>query len=415
MRADAAYVVTGGLGAIGRQVARYLVGRGAGHLVLLGRSGPADDRTAQEIEHLRERAEVHVVRADVADEQDMASVFATIDAQMPPLRGIFHAAGVLDDGLLAGQTAARFAAVMAPKVRGSWTLHRLSLSHPVEQFVLFSSAASIVGSPGQAGYAAANAFMNRLARFRRAHGLPATSLCWGPWADDGLAARADRDGRLEGRGFAAITAEQGVRALDRALAADRAEVAIMDLRPRAWRETSPSAALPFFSELPVDDPSAGADANGAGEDVVACLSSAAGPRQRRELLESFLRREIGHVLRQAPDRIGARAPLGSLGLDSLMALEVRNRLERQIGRSLPVAVVWNYPTVAELAGFLGGLLDLPLHDLPPVDDEPPAPAVAAADDARAAELAGMADEAVLELLGETLRGLEEPGKPGGGP
>jgi NAD(P)-dependent dehydrogenase (short-subunit alcohol dehydrogenase family)/acyl carrier protein len=403
MRADATYLVTGGLGAIGREVARYLAGRGAGHLVLLGRSGPADDRVAADMERLRDRAEVHVMRADVADQQAMGAVFERIDAEMPPLHGIFHAAGVLDDGLMAGQTAARFAAVMAPKVRGSWILHGLSLSRPIEHFVLFSSVASIVGSPGQAGYAAANAFMNRLARFRRALGLPATSLCWGPWADAGLAARADRDGRLAGHGFAGIPAELGVRALDRALGADRVELAIMDFRPGAWRASFPaSAALPFFSELPADEPP-GEVGNGGG-DILAQLAAATG-RNRRELLESFLRREVGRVLRQAPDRVGAHAPFGSLGLDSLMALEVRNRLERKLGRSLPVSVVWNYPTVAELAVFVAGVLEMPLDG-----DEPPAPLAAEPDDARTAELAAMSDDDVLELLGARLRGLAEPGE-----
>jgi NAD(P)-dependent dehydrogenase (short-subunit alcohol dehydrogenase family)/acyl carrier protein len=405
MRADAAYLVTGGLGAIGREVARYLAGRGARHLVLLGRSGPARDGVAEDIERLGDRAEVHVVRADVADEQAMGQVFERIDAEMPPLRGIFHAAGVLDDGLMAGQTAARFAAVMAPKVRGSWILHRLSLSRPVEHFVLFSSVASIVGSPGQAGYAAANAFMNRLARFRRALGLPATSLCWGPWADDGLAARADRDGRLAGHGFAGIPPELGIQALHQALGAGRVELAIMDFQPGAWRASFPaSAALPFFSELPAGEPTDDELVNGGG-DIVARLMAAPTRRLRRELLGSFLREEIGRVLRQAPDRIGAHAPFGSLGLDSLMALEVRNRLERELGQGLPVSVVWNYPTVAELAAFVAGLLELPLDG-----DEPPAPAAAEPHDARAAELAAMSDDEVLELLGTKLRGLEKPGE-----
>jgi NAD(P)-dependent dehydrogenase (short-subunit alcohol dehydrogenase family)/acyl carrier protein len=405
MRADAAYLVTGGLGALGREVARYLAGRGAGHLVLLGRSGPAGEEAAEDIERLRDRTEVHVVRADVADEQAMGRVFERIDAEMPPLRGIVHAAGVLDDGLMAGQTAARFAAVMAPKVRGSWILHRLSLSRPVEHFVLFSSVASIVGSPGQAGYAAANGFMNRLARFRRALGLPATSLCWGPWADDGLAARADRDGRLAGHGFGGIPAELGIRALDRALGADRVELAIMDFQPGAWRVSFPaSAALPFFSELPADEPADGEVGDGGG-DIVARLKAAGTGRLRRELLGSFLRREIGRVLRQAPDRIGSHAPFGSLGLDSLMALEVRNRLERELGRSLPVSVVWNYPTVAELAVFVAGLLELPLDR-----DGPATQAVPEPHDARATELSGMSDDEVLELLGTKLRGLEKRGE-----
>jgi NAD(P)-dependent dehydrogenase (short-subunit alcohol dehydrogenase family)/acyl carrier protein len=403
VRSDAAYLVTGGLGAIGREVARYLAGRGAGHLVLLSRSGPAEKAAVEDIERLRGQAEVHVVRADVADERAMGAVFERIGAELPPLQGIFHAAGVLDDGLIAGQTTARFAAVMAPKVRGSWILHRLSLTRPVKQFVLFSSVASIVGSPGQAGYAAANAFMNRLARFRRALGLPATSLCWGPWADDGLAARADRDGWLAGHGFAGIPAELGIRALDLALEADRAELAIMDFQLGAWRASFPaSGALPFFSELPADEP---VDGVGNGGGIAIRLKGAANGRLRREMLESFLTLEVGRVLRQAPDRIVAHVPLGSLGLDSLMALEVRNRLERELGRSLPVSVVWNHPTVAELAVFVAGLLELPLdggESSTPVAGEP--------EDARAAELAGMSDDEVLELMGAKLRGLADPGE-----
>lgn len=357
IRPDGTYLITGGLGAIGRQVARYLVEQGARYLVLAGRTHPSTEALADidELEALG--AQVRAAKADAASLSDLREVFSQFGVgEWPPLRGIFHAAGVLDDGLLLQQTAARFERVMAPKVAGSWHLHSLSLNHPVEHFVLFSSAAALVGSPGQAAYAAGNAFMDALAHWRQAQGLPALSLQWGPWAEIGLAARPDRAGRLSDRGFEAIRPALGVRALDRALAEPGPVLAIMPFDVRQWRQSYPQAAgLPLLAVL--------AQAEQAGPlpeagQLRGALLAAASPKAQQALLEQHLRREIAEVLRIPASRIGLTTPLDSLGFDSLLALELRNRLEQTLAVRLSATLIWNYTTLPALMAYLGQCLGI---------------------------------------------------------
>jgi acyl transferase domain-containing protein len=186
IRGDGCYLITGGLGALGLKVARHLLDQGARQLVLAGRSGRDDDPA---VEQLRASgAIVRVVKADVARSDHVARLIETCQTQ-GPLRGVVHAAGVLDDGILVKQTAERFARVMAPKIRGAWELHIQTQTLPLDFFVCFSSMASLVGSPGQGNYAAANAFLDALAHHRRARGLAGLSINWGPWADAGMAAK----------------------------------------------------------------------------------------------------------------------------------------------------------------------------------------------------------------------------------
>ena len=189
LRSDGTYLITGGLGGLGLLVAQWMVQQGARHLVLLGR-GDATSLTREAISALEEAgARVVVARADVAQEEHVAGALVKIHDSIPPLRGIIHAAGVLDDGLLLNQNQERLAAVMAPKVQGAWNLHKLTLSAPLDFFVLFSSLASVLGSPGQGSYAAANSFLDALAHQRRALGLPSLTINWGPWDAVGMVAQ----------------------------------------------------------------------------------------------------------------------------------------------------------------------------------------------------------------------------------
>ena len=167
-------------------VARWMVSGGARSLVLMGRSGPSEAARAVVEELERSGARIVTSAGDVSREDDVARILSEIERTMPPLRGVVHAAGVLDDGVLSEQTRERLAGVMAPKIPGAWHLHRLTRGQPLDFFVLFSSIASLVGSGGQGGYAAANAFLDALAHRRRAEGLPATTINWGAWADAGM-------------------------------------------------------------------------------------------------------------------------------------------------------------------------------------------------------------------------------------
>ena len=189
-RADATYLITGGHGGLGLAVARWLVEKGARHLVLLSRSGASSAGEEVAADLAAKGATVTTIQADVSNESDLARALSEIRNTMPPLRGVIHAAGVLDDHLLLNLDAESFRRVLAPKVLGAWNLHTLTADLPLDFFVVFSSVASVLGSPGQANYAAANAFLDGLAHDRRSQGLPCLSINWGPWAEVGMAARA---------------------------------------------------------------------------------------------------------------------------------------------------------------------------------------------------------------------------------
>ncbi|UQA57009.1 type I polyketide synthase [Polyangium aurulentum] len=361
LRADATYLVTGGLSGLGLEIAAWMVAQGARHLVLVSRRGvvpeaqPALDRMAQA------GAKVVIERADVTQPQQLEDLFARIDATMPELRGVVHSAVTLDDGILLRQTRDRFRAAAAAKLEGAFLLHGMTLGRPLDFFVLFSSASSLLGAPGDGSYGASNAFVDALAHHRRAMGLPALSINWGPWSDVGLgAAQTNRGERLGFRGVASMTPRQGATLFGRLLGQPAAQVGAMRLDLRQWRQYYPKAAgAPLFAEL-----GAGEGASGQSAAAVAVRLAAlreATPEERRERLESLVREQIVEVLRLDPSRITSETPLNTLGFDSLMAVELRNRLELLLGATLPVTLVWGYPTVAALVPHLATKIGVPLE------------------------------------------------------
>jgi NAD(P)-dependent dehydrogenase (short-subunit alcohol dehydrogenase family)/acyl carrier protein len=350
VRPDGAYVVTGGYGGIGLEVARWLVKGGARQLVLLGRSGPSADaeRAIQALRNAGAAVAVHL--GDVADAARMREVLAEVRKTMPVVRGVFHAAGLLDDGMVLRLGRERFASTMAPKVAGTLVLHELTKDDPLDCFVMFSSAAALLGSPGQANYAAANAFMDAFAIHRRKRGLPALAINWGPWSDVGLAAaRSDRGGRLAFRGFEGIAPDQGMQLLARLLSQDEPVVAAMPINLRQWRQFYPRAAeAPFLSSLSWGE-AGPAEGHGVMREK---LLAEPQPARRKDLLEQHIAEQLGQVLRIDPGSIDRDAPLTNLGFDSLMALELRNRLELSMGSRLSATLIWSHPTVADLASHL---------------------------------------------------------------
>ncbi|MBV7331276.1 SDR family NAD(P)-dependent oxidoreductase [Chloroflexi bacterium TSY] len=209
VRDDASYLITGGLGALGLQIAQSLLIGGARHLVLCGRSGATGKEEALEALQ-KQGAQLLVIQADVTDSDDVTRIMKTIEDQAPPLRGIIHAAGVLDDGVLRQQTVERFERVLKPKVQGAWNLHLHTLDMQLDFFVCFSSVASLLGNPGQGNYATANAFLDALAHHRRTLGLPGQSINWGPWAESGMAADDETLNRLASLGMAAFSGSEGI-------------------------------------------------------------------------------------------------------------------------------------------------------------------------------------------------------------
>ncbi|HEX2691985.1 MAG TPA: SDR family NAD(P)-dependent oxidoreductase, partial [Kofleriaceae bacterium] len=362
-RGDASYLITGGLGGLGLAVAGWMVEHGARHLVLVGRHGPqgsAIDAIAK-LEHAGAR--VLATSADVSQPAEVSRLLATIARELPPLRGVVHAAGVLDDGVLLNQTTERFAAVMAPKVAGSWNLHQATRDLPLDFFVLFSGAGTLLGSPGQGNYAAANAFLDALAQARFAEGLPAQSIAWGPWSEVGLAAGATRGGRLALHGVASLSPPDGVEALGRVMQDGAVQIAVLPLDARQCFQSYPMLAeSPFLEVLArgASDHPAPAAADAPFRRALAKLP----PAERHGALEHHLRDHAARVLGLPPARIAVREPLGNLGFDSLMTLELRNRIETSLGLKLSATVVWNYPTIAALAEYLARKLE-PAPDAAP--------------------------------------------------
>jgi NADP-dependent 3-hydroxy acid dehydrogenase YdfG/acyl carrier protein len=355
-------LITGGLGGLGLEVARWLAERGARSIVLVSRRPPSTEVRSAIGAIESAGARVEAVCADVSSEAEVRQLAERLEA-WPPLSGIVHAAGLLDDGILLQQTVERFAKVMAPKVQGAWSMHELASSRGVT-LVLFSSVAGLLGLPGQANYAAGNAFLDALAHHRRANGQAAVSIDWGPWSGIGLAAaRSNRGERLAARGLSSLTPAAGLDAFGRILSGPPAQVAVMPLEWSAFASAFPAAArasllrpLAARNEAEISRSSRRSD----GGILDALHAAEVGARRAR--LESFLQEQVAQVLKQSRDRVDLYKPLRTLGLDSLMALELRNRLEAAIGIALPATLVWNYPTVAALAPHLAERLGLPLEE-----------------------------------------------------
>ena len=357
IRADASYLVTGGLGALGLLVARHLVERGARHLTLVGRREPSDAARAVIRDLEATGATITHSRADVARGADVAQLVSEIQRDRPPLAGIVHAAGVRDDGVAGQQTLERFAPVLAPKVAGAWNLHTCTRDLPLDFFALFSSSASVFGSPGQANYSAANAFLAALAHERRRLGLPATSIAWGPWAEGGMAAdvsNADRN-RWAQIGLDLIKPVKGLIWLGRLAATPVAEAVVL---PANWARFSAQAGEDlgaFLEELtPADARASAAPPKPIESDFRAELERLPKGR-RRAALDAHVRDHVRAVLALAASmRLGAQEGFRDLGMDSLMAVDLRNRLQRSLGCTLPATVAFDHPNVDALAAYIGG-------------------------------------------------------------
>ena len=343
LRADGWYLVTGGLGALGLQVARWLVDRGARQLIVVGRR--ATSPAAQDVISACAAigAQIRIVPADVAHAADLDRVFAEGDRAFGPLRGVVHAAGVLDDALVEHQDWDRVARVLAPKVSGAWHLHQRTLGRQLDFFVLFSSAAALLGAAGQANYAAANAFLDALAHERRRLGLPALSINWGPWAGAGMAtgAAAAHRRRWEESGVKSIEPAAGLRALEALLAAGAPQAAVVDADWSALIRAVGEVRIPLLDVLTAT--SAPAAPRGIGRaDLLAATGAA-----REQLAEDFCRAALTAAL-GLRELVRIDCSIGDLGLDSLMALDARNRVVRGLGVSIPVVTFLEGRTVRDL-------------------------------------------------------------------
>ncbi|MFD6868517.1 type I polyketide synthase [Streptomyces koyangensis] len=353
--ADGTVLVTGATGTLGRSLARHLAHHhGVRHLLLLSRSGPEAPGAAELVAELAELgAEATVAACDIADRDALARTLAAVpDAH--PLTAVVHTAAVLDDGVLTGMTPESVAHVLAPKVRGAVNLHDLTRDDRLTAFVLFSSAAGVLGGAGQANYAAANVFLDAFAAHRRRLGLPAVSLAWGPWAErTGLTGTlTEVDVRRVARsGMGALTTEDGMAAFSAGCAAGRALVVPVALQPAALRGRTP--VHPLLRVLAPREEQVGA-AGGGGDPAAlrARLSGAAEAEQRRVLLD-LVRGQLAAALGFAsPGAVDADRGFLEMGLDSLTGVELRNRLSAATGLRLPATLVFDHPTAADVARHL---------------------------------------------------------------
>ena len=365
VRADGAYLVTGGLGGLGLQLARRLAERGAGRLVLVGRQAPSDEAEATLAGLRAQGADVRATSCDVADRAAVQALVETIQADGPPLRGVFHAAGVVDDGLLAQQTWDRAARVLAPKVAGAAHLDAATRGCPLDHFVLFSSIAAVLGPVGQGAYAAANAYLDALAAQRREEGRPGLSVNWGPWAEVGMAARLDEayQRHMEAQGLSLIPVAAGLDALEQLLRAARADAgpASVVVQPFAWSRISPDAAPPMVRALAGSAaflaPAAGGSSPAPSESrrSMAERIEAAGPAERGALVVADLQERVARVTGLAQLEVPTDRPLTTLGLESLMAVEFKSQVEAAYGATVSVAMLLRGASVEDIARHVLGL------------------------------------------------------------
>ena len=372
VRGDGAYLVSGGLGALGLELAKWLARNGAKHLLLMGRSDPKGPAVDVLSDLRNQGVDVRLLKADVADDARLKQVLAETLPHVPPVRGVFHAAGVLDDAAVLQLDHAKIRKVLGPKVDGGWNLHRATLDQPIEQFVLFSSIASLLGSPGQANYAAGNAFLDGLAQYRKSRGLPVLSINWGPWAESGMAARNADEARLTAMGMGLLPPQPAMRLLEKLMQSPAANVGVFDVDWTKLGATYTGKVPTFLLELVGQVKKAARQENKLRTEIMTA------PREARHgLLQTYFRAQLARVMEFDPEKIDVEQPLNSLGLDSLMVIELKNVIESSLEITLPMSRFLEGPSLAQLAGYALESLDEAAADGDVSAEAPASPAAEA--------------------------------------
>jgi surfactin synthase thioesterase subunit/NAD(P)-dependent dehydrogenase (short-subunit alcohol dehydrogenase family)/acyl carrier protein len=366
---DATYLVTGGLGMLGRNIVKWLIGKGAKHLVLTGRNASAEAAQQLKADAEKSGATIGVVAADLSCEKDVSRLMQTVINEFPPLKGVVHSAGVLDDGILALLDWDRFSRVFEPKVYGSWLLHEHTRSLELDFFIVQSSILSLLGSAGQANYSAANAFLDSLASHRRGAGLPATAINWSAWSGGGLATASGARGEAmwSSLGVQFISTDIAMQAFDEINRRDveQIAVAITDWPTYAGKVGKP----PFLVELLTGSENFGSTKTRQRKTSSVAPLLLENGKASPHLLDRLQQRitaELGFV-----DPIGPDRPLNEVGLDSLRSVTLANDLEDEFGVLISISELIRGPTINQLADHLSGLLAQSAMD------EPPAPVSAA--------------------------------------
>jgi acyl transferase domain-containing protein/NADPH:quinone reductase-like Zn-dependent oxidoreductase/acyl carrier protein len=351
LRPDSTYVIAGGLGGFGLATAQWMANKGARNIALLGRSGAVGNESQRIIADLEAAGvQVYVAKVDICDDVSLGEVFKDIENALPPVRGIVHAAMVLDDALLQNLEWEGFSRVLNPKVSGAWNLHRQSLGMSLDFFVLYSSATTSVGNPGQANYVAANVFLESLVNFRRSGGLPGLAVCWGPIEDVGYLARNEttKNALTSRLGGQALTVRAALRTLERLMLADRSGLAVANLDWHKVARVLPATRAPKFSLLTrgwQDD----SNETGLVDDIQSLIRGMS-DEQIQELTTTILLEQVARVLRMPVNQVEADRSVFELGMDSLMAVELQVAVESQFGVSIPAMAMNEETSIAKLAG-----------------------------------------------------------------
>ena len=368
IRADASYLVTGGLGMLGRSIAKWLLSKGAKHLVLTGRKASAD--AAEELIRAAEArgATINIVASDTSRDDDVRELLRTISEKPPPLKGVVHSVGVLDDGILAQLDWDRFSRVFEPKVYGSWLLHELTKSLELDFFILQSSLLGVLGSAGQANYSASNSFVDSLAAHRRDTGLPATAISWSAWSGGGLATVSGSRGEAmwSSLGVKFVSPDLAMDGFDKLMHrdVDQIAVAIADWPIYSAKVGKPPFLAELVNRAASSWPSESTWSNGAPASTLA-RSNGNAREEVSSRLQQRLMAELGFV-----DPIDLDRPLNEVGLDSLRSVTLANNLEDEFGVLISISQLISGPTINQLVDHLSEL-----HAGAAKDRPAPAPAM----------------------------------------
>ena len=398
---DGMYLVAGGCGGFGLELARWMVAQGARHLTLVGRRGAHTEDARQTVAELKNRGiHVEVAAGDIACPDFVTDLVSRLESDSPRLRGVFHSAMVLDDQLLVNLTRESFVKMLQPKMHGAWNLHMATRNCSLDHFVLFSTLSSILGTPGQGNYAAANTFLDSLAQYRHSIGLPALAINWGPIADVGYIARhGSLSKRLGSQGVRSMPARKNLHLMARAMNCDLAQVGILDVDWSRWSKSTAAVRLvPRFRELCLSSSAEQPAAVGASTSTRRIVL-AADPMDRHDVLLERLRERVARVLGTSSDHLDVNRSVIDLGVDSLMAVDLMNWVESDLQVQLPIVELMRSPS---LVGLTETLLPYLLDNA-----EPEAEASAAEDLECLDDVGDVVDDPEARQARDTLDRLDE--------